>query len=94
LSHNSGADDRAAAMKHSRLQVEDELNDPDRLAEEAVVAIVKVPLTVAVVPDAEFEKLKVADPAPPLIWSSSVSVSSIMISICILHITQLHMRGP
>jgi hypothetical protein len=58
------------------------------------VAIVKVPLTVAVVPDAVFEKLKVADPAPPLIWSSSFSVSSIMISIGILHITQLRMRGP
>jgi len=58
------------------------------------VAIVKVPLTVALVPDAVFEKLKVADPVPPLIWSSSFSVSSIMISIGILHITQLRMRGP
>jgi hypothetical protein len=57
------------------------------------VAIVKVPLTVAVVPDAVFEKLKVADPAPPLIWSSSFSVSSIMISIGILHISHLRMRG-
>jgi hypothetical protein len=35
--HHSGADDRAAMMKHNQLQVEDEKNDPDWLAEEAVV---------------------------------------------------------
>jgi len=40
---------------------------------------------IAVVPEAEFEKLNVADPAPPLIRSSSVSLSSMMISMRILH---------
>jgi hypothetical protein len=59
---------------------------PDRLADEAVVAIVPVPLTVALVPDAVAERAKVADPAPPLIRSSSVSLSSMMISsMRILH---------
>ena len=72
---------RAAAMKRSGLQVEDEENDPDRLADEAVVAIVRVPLTAALVPDAEPVKLKDADPEPPATASSSASVSSIMISI-------------
>jgi hypothetical protein len=38
---------RAAAVKRSGLRVEDEKNNPDRLAEVVVVAIVKVPLTVA-----------------------------------------------
>ena len=72
---------RAAAMKRSGLQVEDEENDPDRLADEAVVAIARVPLTAALVPDAEPVKLKDADPEPPATASSSASVSSIMISI-------------
>jgi hypothetical protein len=49
-------------MKRSRLQVELELNDPDWLAEEAIVLRVRVPVTVAVAPDAVFEKLKEADP--------------------------------
>jgi hypothetical protein len=60
---------------------------PDRLADDAVVAIVPVPLTVAVVPDAVAERAKLADPAPPLIRSSSVSLSSMMISMRILHST-------
>jgi hypothetical protein len=72
---------RAAAMKRSGLQVEDEENDPDRLADEAVVAIDRVPLTAAVVPDAEAVMLKDALPEPPATASSSASVSSIMISI-------------
>jgi hypothetical protein len=75
---------RAAAMKRSGLQVEDEENDPDRLADEAVVAILRVPLTAALVPDAEPVKLKDADPEPPATASSSASVSSIMISIILL----------
>jgi len=70
-----------AALKHGWPQVEDEENVPDRLAEEAVVRMVRVPATVAVVPDAVFVKLKLADPAPPATASSSVSVNSIMISI-------------
>ena len=72
---------RPAAMKRRGLQVEDELNVPDRLAEEAVVLIVRVPLVAAVVPDAVFVKLKVTDPEPPTTASSSASLSSIMISI-------------
>jgi hypothetical protein len=61
---------------------------PDSLADDAVVAIVPVPLTVAVVPDAVAERAKLADPAPPLIRSSSVSLSSMMISsMRILHST-------
>jgi hypothetical protein len=72
---------RAAAMKRSGLQVEDEENVPDRLADEAVVAILRVPLTAALVPDDEPVKLKDADPEPPATASSSASVSSIMISI-------------
>jgi hypothetical protein len=70
-----------AAKKRSGLQVEDEENDPDKLAVEAVVAIFKVPLTSASVPDAEPVKLKDADPEPPATALSSASVSSIMISI-------------
>ena len=46
-------------------QVDNEEKDPDALADEAVVARVKVPLTVAVVPDELPEKVKVADPEPP-----------------------------
>ena len=72
---------RAAAMNRRGLQVEDELNSPRWLAEEAVVVCSKVPRTVAVVPDAVFEKLNDADPAPPTTSSSSASFSSIMISI-------------
>jgi hypothetical protein len=60
----SGADD-PRRQKRSGLQVEDEENDPDRLADEAVEAIDKVPLTAAVVPDALFVKLKDALPEPP-----------------------------
>jgi hypothetical protein len=56
----------------------------DKEADEAVVAVVTAPLTVAVVPDAVAEPLKDADPAPPEIASSSASVSSIMISISYL----------
>jgi hypothetical protein len=63
----------------------DEENDPDTLAEDAVVAMVNVPLTKGLVPDAVFEKLKVADPAPPATASSSASVSWIIISIEVLH---------
>jgi len=46
--------------------VEDDENDPDRLADDAVVEIAKVPLTVAVVPDAvSAGSVKEADPEPP-----------------------------
>ena len=52
------------------------------LADEAVVVTLKVPLTVAVVPDAESaERVKVADPEPPATSLSSASVSSIKISM-------------
>src|SRR3954453_17456861 len=47
----------------------------------------------AVVPEAEFVKLNEGDPAPPLIRSSSVSLSSIMISMRILHSNRLHIQG-
>ena len=76
---------RAAARKSGQRQVEDEEMVPDRLADDAVVAIVPVPLTVAVVPDAVAARAKLADPAPPLICLSSVSLSSMMISMHILH---------
>ena len=65
-------------------EVEDEERVADRLADDAVVAMVAVPDTVAVVPDAVAERDKLADPAPPLIRSSSVSLSSIINSMCIL----------
>jgi len=81
-------------MKRDQPQVEDEVNVPDWLADEAVVLCVMVLVTVAVVPEAVFVTVKVADPTPPLICSSSVSLSSIMISIGILHIMRLSMRGP
>jgi hypothetical protein len=71
---------RAATITYLR-HVEDEENDPDRLAEDAVVARVNVPLTDALVPDAVSVKLKLADPEPPATASSSEPVSSIMISI-------------
>jgi hypothetical protein len=70
-----------APPRDAVVQVEDEENDPDRLADEAVVAIFKVPLTVALVPDALPVKVKDADPEPPATSLSSASVSSIMISI-------------
>jgi hypothetical protein len=54
-----------AAQNSTWLQVEDDENDPDRRADEAVEAIDKVPLTAAVVPDALFVKLKDALPEPP-----------------------------
>jgi len=61
----------------------DNESDPDKLAEEAVVAMVKVPLTAAVVPDALLLKLKDAGPPlPPATASISASVSSMMISMC------------
>jgi hypothetical protein len=82
---HSGAHERAAARKYGQLQVEDEEMVPDRRADDAVVAIIPVPATVAVVPDAVAERAKLADPAPPLIRSSSVSLSSMMISMRMLH---------
>ena len=46
--------------------MEDDENVPDRLADDAVVVTAKVPLTVAVVPDAESDvSVKEADPEPP-----------------------------
>jgi len=46
--------------------VEDDENVPDRLADDAVVWTVKVPLTAAVVPDAvSAESEKEAVPEPP-----------------------------
>ena len=65
----------------NELQVEDDENIPEALADEAVVAIVRVPLTAAVVPDAEFETVNEADPEPPATSLSSASLSSIKISI-------------
>jgi len=70
-----------APPRNAVVQVEDEENDPDWLADEAVVLCVKVPLTSAVVPDAVFVKLKDAVPEPPATSLSSSVVSSIMISI-------------
>ena len=55
------------AFKDYVLQVEDDENVPDRLADDAVVWIVKVPLTDALVPDAVSVKLKDAVPEPPAI---------------------------
>jgi hypothetical protein len=74
---------RAAAVKRSGLQVEDDENVPDKLADETVVAIVKVPLTAAVAPAAVFVNMKEAL-EPPATTSSSASVSSMMISILFL----------
>lgn len=82
----------------NELQVEDDKNDPDRLADEAVVVIVTVPRTIALIPDAVFVAEKFADPAPPVTdskkemvdtappetWSSSASVSSINVSTRVL----------
>jgi len=63
------------------VQVEEEEKVPDREAELAVVATRRVPETVAVVPDAVLVKEKDADPVPPATWSSSPSLSSIVISV-------------
>jgi hypothetical protein len=79
---SSDADEPRRRQKLSGLQVEDEENDPDRLPDEAVEVTLRVPLTVAVVPDAvSAERVKVADPEPPATSLSSASVSSITISI-------------
>ena len=56
---------RMTPRRRRGFQVDNEEKDPDALADEAVVARVKVPLTVAVVPDELPEKVKVADPEPP-----------------------------
>jgi hypothetical protein len=62
----SGADDpRRCYGTLDRRYDEDEKNDPERLAEEAVVRMVKVPDTTAFVPEAVFVKLKEASPRPP-----------------------------
>jgi hypothetical protein len=67
-----GADDprRCCETFYTR-HVEEEENDPERLAEEAVVRMVKVPDTTAFVPEAVFVKLKEASPRPPLTASIS-----------------------
>jgi hypothetical protein len=65
----------------NEVQVEDDVKVPEWLADEAVVAWARVPVTDAVVPDAEFEKVNVADPEPPATSLSSASLSSIKISI-------------
>jgi len=82
---HSGADDprRCYRTLVSRYE-EDEENDPDWPAEEAVVNWVRLPDTVAVVPEAVLLKEKEADPAPPLTASISAWLSSIMISIASL----------
>jgi hypothetical protein len=69
----------ASSKTGSQLELEE--NDPERLAEVAVVAMVNVPLTDALVPDAVSVKLKDAVPDPPEISSSSASVSSITSSM-------------
>jgi len=81
----SGADDpRRCQGTLDRRYAEDEENVPDWLAEEAVVLWVRVPITLAVVPEAVLVKEKEADPAPPLTASISAWVSSIMMSIASL----------
>jgi len=62
------------------VQVETEENVPDCDAELAVVLWVKVPVTVAVVPEAVLVNEKLADPTPPGTCSISASLSSIRIS--------------
>jgi hypothetical protein len=81
----------AAAVKRSRLQAESDSdeNDPDKLADETVVAILKVPLIVEKGADAVTVKSKVAVPTPPTTASSSAAVSSIMVSILFL-LVNLH----
>jgi len=62
----SGADDpRRCYGTLDRRYVEDEENVPDCLAEDAVVLWVRLPDTVAVVPEAVFSNLKEASPRPP-----------------------------
>jgi hypothetical protein len=81
-SKKSGTGDPCrSSPKIVRFQVEEDENVPDRLADDAVVWIVKVPLTVAVVPDAVSVTEKDAVPEPPATASSSASVSSIIISM-------------
>ena len=76
---------RAARVKLSVCaQLEVDVNDATTLADDAVVVIAAVPLTVAVVPDAVADPLKVADPTPPETASSSSSVSSIKTSMVFL----------
>jgi hypothetical protein len=53
------------------------------LAVDAVVFMVKVPVTVAFVPDAVLVNIKVADPAPPATASSSDSFNSIKVSMVV-----------
>jgi hypothetical protein len=53
------------------LQVETEVKVPDCEAELAVVDWVRVPVTLALVPDAVLVIVNEADPAPPTTWSSS-----------------------
>ena len=72
---------RAATLISADAYVEEEEKAPDRLAEDAVVCMVNVPLTAAVVPDAVTVPLKEAVPEPPATASSSASVSSRMISM-------------
>jgi len=76
------------------LQVEDDEKVPDIEAEEAVVRIVKVPVTAAVVPDAVSVTPNVADPTPPATSLSSASVSSIKISTLPLLMKSMVGSGP
>jgi hypothetical protein len=66
------------------VQEDDEEIDAVSEADDTVVAIVTVPLTVALAPDAVAEPLKLAIPTPPEIASSCSSVSSIKNSIMFL----------
>ena len=91
----SGADDpRRCYGTLVRRYEENEETDPDWLAEDAVVIWVRLPLTVAVVPEAELLKEKEADPAPPLTASISAWLSSIMISITSLPYRNTRFRLP
>jgi hypothetical protein len=60
--------------------VEEDEKVPDWLADEAVVLCMRLPLTVATVPDAEFVNENEALPEPPATSLSSASVSSMKIS--------------
>jgi hypothetical protein len=86
---------RAAAVKRSWLQTVSlsEKNDPDKLADETVVATFKMPVTVEKGADAVTETSKVAVPTPPATTSSSASVSSNMISILLLLINSRLCEG-
>jgi hypothetical protein len=70
--------------RSSQLEKEEKL--PEMEAEDAVVAMVSVPDTVAVVPDALLLKEKLAEPAPPQTFSISASLSSITMFIAFLRI--------